>query len=58
MTRPWEVTGTREIPEWEREILERLDLVMIPRTGPEPSFRDLLGGDYDRTDTAGGDGPG
>jgi hypothetical protein len=37
--RPWEVCGTRHVPDWEREILERFPL--IPRTGPEPSFASL-----------------
>lgn len=38
--RPWEVEGTREIPEWEREALERLGHLIQPRPAdmPEPTF--------------------
>lgn len=38
--RPWEVAGTREVPEWEREALERLGPMLQPRPAdmPEPTF--------------------
>lgn len=40
VARYWEVAGTREVPEWEREALERLEHQLIPLSAdrPEPTF--------------------
>lgn len=38
--RPWEVTQSREVPDWEHEVLERFarSLMIRPVDAPEPTF--------------------